>query len=455
MDERTNPGSGPVPIGSHPWAPSRRALLGGVGALASTALAGAVVGVTARPADAAADPSTGPEALDAAAGSDTTRWATSWATAPVAPTEADAVAYAGFTDTTLRQVLRVSAGGQVRLRFGNPFGTEPVRIGPVSVAVGSGGADVDTATTASVTFGGEPTGRLAAGATLVSDPVVRSTGSGPRPWQADDNSDVVVSVYLPGPTGPVSFHRNVHATGYAAPGIQVADAGARFSPTGTSSYLVAGLDVPVRGRAAVAILGDSIAEGVGTTTDTNSRWPDLLAARAGAGRAGDRRRTPAIANLGISGNRVLLDDARFGASGQARLDRDVFGLPCLATLLVHLGINDIQQPPSELDPGVILAGLDQIVRRARDQGLRVLGATVTPFEGWQRYTPELEQVREQVNDVLIAGGIFDAVVDFDAAVRDPARPTRLAPEFDSGDGLHPNDAGAQALADAVPLRELR
>ncbi len=265
---------------------------------------------------------------------------------------------------------------------------------------------------------------------------------------------MVVSVHLAGPTGPVSFHRNVHATGYAAPGDRVLDPGAAFVPSGTASYLVTGLDVPARGRAVVAVLGDSIAEGVGTTTDANSRWPDLLAGRVPAGRPGDRQRTPAVANLGISGNRVLLDDARFGVSGQARLDRDVFGLPGLSTLLVHLGINDIQQPPSQLEASVILAGLDQIVRRARDQGLRVLGATVTPFEGWQRYTPELEQVRARVNAGIL-GGLFDAVADFDEAVRDPARPQRLLPAYDSGDGLHPNDAGAQALADAVPLRELR
>jgi lysophospholipase L1-like esterase len=390
-------------------ATTRRALLGG-------AAAGIAAAVT-LPGTAAATRS---------------GWVASWATGLVAPTPADAVATAGFTDTTVRQVLRLSAGSRVRIRFGNPFGTAPITVGPVTAArPGS--------TPRPVTFGGRRQATLASGAWLTSDPVDVTVPGG---------TDLVVSTYLPGPTGPVSFHRNAHATNLLAPGDQTAHP----APDGTpvkSFFLIGAVEVDQAGGPVLAILGDSITEGVGTPDDANLRFPDQLARRLATG-----TRFPAIANLGISGNRVLLDDARFGQSGQSRFDRDVLSLPNLTTLLVYLGINDVQQPPSQLDPGEVLAGYRQLTLRARDHHLRVLGATIAPFEGWQRYTPELNQVREAVNAGIRTGRIFDHVVDVDAALRDPAQPTRLRPAYSSGDGLHPNAAGAAALAAAVDRRLL-
>ncbi|TDW88818.1 lysophospholipase L1-like esterase [Kribbella sp. VKM Ac-2566] len=355
------------------------------------------------------------------------RWAASWATAQTAPTAADADATSGFTDTTLRYKLRLSAGttsqsGEgvpavggvagadpaVRLRFANPFGSAPVVVGPV------------TANAEPVSFGGEKDVVLAAGATVVSDPVA---------LVLPDGGDLVVSMYLPGPTGPLSFHRNVHATG---------SIGDRAT---NSVFLLTAVDVPAAGRQVVAVLGDSITEGVGTPDNANLRWPDQYAARF--------RRRPAIANLGISGNRVLLDDARFGPGGQSRFDRDVLGLPNVATLVMFLGINDIQQPPSQTDPARILQAYEQLVRRAHDNDLEVIGATIGPFKGWIRYTDALDQVRNHVNAVLRQGRLFDRLFDVDAALRDPADPARLRPEFNSGDGLHPNSAGARAIALAL------
>lgn len=375
---------------------SRRSILGGT----AGGVLGSVLGTTATAA-----------AGQAKADSARLRWATSWATAQTAPTAADTDATSGFTDTTLRYKLHLSAGTTqpaVRLRFANPFGSAPVVVGPV------------TANAKPVLFGGEKDVVLAAGATVVSDPVG---------LVLPDGGDLVVSMYLPGPTGPLSFHRNVHATGYI-----------EDRPT-NSVFLLTGVDVPATGRQVVAVLGDSIAEGVGTPDNANLRWPDQYAARF--------RRRPAIANLGISGNRVLLDDARFGPSGQSRFDRDVLALPNVGTLVMFLGINDIQQPPSQTDPSRILHAYEQLVRRARDHDLEVVGATIGPFKGWIRYTDALDQVRNDVNSVLRQGKLFDRLLDVDAALRDPADPARLRPDFNSGDGLHPNSAGAKAIALAL------
>lgn len=341
------------------------------------------------------------------------RWTASWATAQTAPTDSDPVASAGLTGGTFTAHVRLSAGGQVRLRYGHAFGTVPVLIGPVT----AGGRPV--------TFGGQRQAWLAAGASLTSDAVAG--------LRAAEGSLLTVRTELPGPTGPLSFHRNTHAS-HDVDGERT-----------TSVYLLTGVEVTGAHGPVVAVLGDSIAEGVGTPDDSGLRWPDQLA-----------RRLPgsAVADLGISGNRVLLDDARFGPGGQARFDRDVLSLPGLRTVLVHLGVNDLQQPPSQTDPALVLAGYRQLVLRSRDAGLRAVGATIAPFGGWTRWTPELETVRLRINAAVRTGRVFDAVADFDAALRDPDHPERLRPAYDSGDGLHPNPSGHAALAAAVDRRHL-
>lgn len=341
------------------------------------------------------------------------RWTASWATAQTAPTDTDPVASAGLTGGTFTAHVRLSAGGQVRLRYGHAFGTLPVLIGPVT----AGGRPV--------TFGGQRQAWLAAGASLTSDAVAG--------LRVAEGSLLTVVTELPGPTGPLSFHRNTHAS-HDVDGERT-----------TSVYLLTGVEVTGAHGPVVAVLGDSIAEGVGTPDDSDLRWPDQLA-----------RRLPgsAVADLGISGNRVLLDDARFGPGGQARFDRDVLSLPGLRTVLVHLGVNDLQQPPSQTDPALVLAGYRQLVLRSRDAGLRAVGATIAPFGGWTRWTPELETVRLRINAAVRTGRVFDAVADFDAALRDPDHPERLRPAYDSGDGLHPNPSGHAALAAAVDRRHL-
>ncbi|MFB6501229.1 MULTISPECIES: SGNH/GDSL hydrolase family protein [unclassified Streptomyces] len=377
--------------------PARRGVLTAAASLAAVA--------AAAPGARAAERSGG--------GTGRSRWTTSWATAQTAPTATDAVAGAGLTDATFTAHVRLSAGGNVRLRYGHAFGTVPVLVGPVT----AGGRPV--------TFGGRRQAWLAAGASLTSDPV-----DGLRAAEA---ARLTVETRLPGPTGPLSFHRNTHASHFVD--------GERT----TSVFLLTGVEVTGAHGPVVAVLGDSITEGVGTPDDADLRWPDQLA-----------RRLPgsAVANLGISGNRLLLDDARFGPGGQARFDRDVLSLPGLRTVLVHLGVNDLQQPPSQTDPARVLDGYRQLVLRARNSGLRAVGATITPFEGWIRWTPELEEVRQRINAAVRTGHVFDAVADFDAALRDPQHPSRMAAAYDSGDGLHPNPAGHAALAAAVDRRHL-
>ncbi|MGW1087040.1 SGNH/GDSL hydrolase family protein [Streptomyces sp. NPDC002596] len=372
--------------------------------------------LTAAAAGLAAAAATAPGAQATEAprsGAGRSRWTTSWATAQTAPTATDTVASAGLTDGTFTATVRLSAGGQVRLRYGHAFGTVPVLIGPVT----AGGQPV--------TFGGRQQAWVAAGASLTSDSVAG--------LRTPDAARLTVETRLPGPTGPLSFHRNTHAS-HSVDGTRT-----------TSVFLLTGVEVTGAHGPVIAVLGDSIAEGVGTPDDADLRWPDQLA-----------RRLPgsAVANLGISGNRVLLDDARFGPGGQARFDRDVLSLPGLRTVLVHLGVNDLQQPPSQTDPALLLAGYRQLVLRARNAGLRAVGATITPFEGWTRWTPELEAVRQRINAAVRTGRVFDAVADFDAAVRDPDRPSRMLPAHDSGDGLHPNPSGHAALAAAVDRRHL-
>lgn len=341
------------------------------------------------------------------------RWTTSWATAQTAPTPTDTVASTGLTQGTFTAHVRLSAGGQVRLRYGHAFGTVPVLVGPVT----AGGRPV--------TFGGQRQAWLAAGASLTSDAVAG--------LRAAEASLLTIRTELPGPTGPLSFHRNTHAS-HDIDGVRT-----------TSVFLLTGVEVTGAHGPVIAVLGDSIAEGVGTPDDSDLRWPDQLA-----------RRLPgaAVADLGISGNRVLLDDARFGPGGQARFDRDVLSLPGLRTVLVHLGVNDLQQPPGQTDPALVLAGYRQLALRARDAGLRVIGATIAPFGGWTRWTPELETARQRINAAVRTGRVFDAVADFDAALRDPDHPERLRPAYDSGDGLHPSPSGHAALAAAVDRRHL-
>jgi len=202
----------------------------------------------------------------------------------------------------------------------------------------------------------------------------------------------------------------------------------------------------------VVAFGDSITDGYQSTYDLNARWPNILADRLLALPARDQL---GVLNAAISGNRILLDGGNgFGPAAISRFQRDVLDQPAVRTVIILEGINDIQQTPHQLDAQAIIAGLRQLIGMAHARGVRVIGGTLTPFEGWSTYGPQEEQTREAVNQWIRTSRSYDGVVDFDAVVRDPADPHRILPAFDSGDHLHPTDAGYRAMGAAIPLAEL-
>jgi lysophospholipase L1-like esterase len=270
--------------------------------------------------------------------------------------------------------------------------------------------------------------------------------------------ELAISLFFATPTGPTTFHSLALTTSYLAAGDHTADVGAAaFTSTTGSWFLLDGVDVETaRADDAVVTLGDSITDGFASTVDANNRWPDVLARRLNA-RAGNRT---SVLNEGISGNRVLNNAPCCGVNALARLDRDVLAQHGARFVILLEGINDIgfsqlnfpeTAPPTEVSAAQIVAGYRQIIDQVHAIGLRIYGATLTPFEGAGYETPAGLVKRDAVNGFIRTGGAFDAVIDFDRVTRDPADPERLLPAFDSGDHLHPSDAGYRAMANAIPL----
>lgn len=353
-----------------------------------------------------------------------------------------------WRDRTLRLVVHTSAGGpRVRARFDNTFAATPVRIGGATVAVRAAGAAARKAPVR-LSFGGARGVEIPAGAQAYSDPLAFTVPAG---------SDLLVSFHLPGPVTAAPVHRRAHQRSYLSePGDHTADdSAAPFTSTLTSWPLLTGVDVG-GGPGSVVLLGDSITDGDRSTADANRRWPDVLARRLRAQGAVPRY---GVLNHGISGNRVTGD--RYpgeGVSGDTagvgalhRFDRDVLAQTSVRTAVVFEGVNDLL---AGTDAQRVINGLRELAERGRARGLRMLGATVLPCGGRAGCTAAVDARREEVNTWLRRTDAFDAVLDFDAVARDPARPTRLLPAYDSGDHLHPGDAGLAALAHSVDLRLL-
>jgi lysophospholipase L1-like esterase len=296
-----------------------------------------------------------------------------------------------------------------------------------------------------LTFGGSARITVPAGGEVLSDPAF---------LRVPDDADLLVTTYVPTPSGPVTYHPAATQNSFFTRNGDFAaeESGASYNEQTSVWHYVSGVDVQgSMAPGSVATLGDSITDGVGSPTGANHRWPDYLADRLLAS-----PRKLGIVNAGISGNRLLLDipGHGFGRNALARVDNDVLSLGTVQTMIVMLGINDIQQSPHQTDPAQIIAAHRQLIAQARARGIRVLGATLTPFKGWQVYDQTLENTRLAVNEFIRTSGAYDGVVDFDAAIRDPQDPLRMLPAYDSGDHLHPGDAGYKAMAAAVNLGQL-
>jgi lysophospholipase L1-like esterase len=385
-------------------------------------------------------------------------WTAAWGAAPLPPGPAIGPfpATPAFSDQTIRQTVRLTASGsRIRVRFTNEYGSKPLLIGAARVALADDKGAVVPGTARTLSFAGKPTVLIPAGSPFLSDPV-------DLPVKA--LSSVSISMYLPEDTGQCTCHAVGLQTAY------VSDTGdfvaAEFVPKQTNSVraFISGVAVySTEAATTLVVLGDSISDGVGSTPDSNRRWPDLLAERLAA-----RHGRPAlgVVNMGISGNRVLNDGA--GQSALARFDRDVLSLPGVAYVIIFEGVNDLgisfgefQGPMAEVFKGLVpqskataeamIAGYRQLIDRAHGKGLKVFGATIIPYEGAAYYSPAGEAVRQQINQWIRTGGAFDAVLDFDAVVRDPSKPTQIAAPFQAGDHLHGSDRGYEAIAKSIDL----
>ncbi len=350
---------------------------------------------------------------------------------------------------TIRNIVHTSVGGpEVRIRVSNVFGTAALQVAHATVALPAapGRPDVAAGTLREVTFGGAASVTIPVGHDVLSDPVRLTVPA---------NHDLLVTTYTPGNPTPFTYHPDAQEYSYYTSGTDQADAvsAAAFPQTTGSWYLLTGVEVGgSAARGDVVAFGDSITDGYQSTYNLNARWPNILADRLLALPPRDQL---GVLNAGIGGNRILLDGGNgFGPAALTRFGRDVLDQPAVRSVIILEGINDIQQTPHQLDATKIIAGLQQLIDMAHSHGLRVIGGTLTPFEGWSTYDQQEEQTREAVNHWIRASHAYDAVVDFDAVVRDPADPHRFRPAYDSGDHLHPNDAGYMAMGAAVKLADL-
>ncbi|TDD28735.1 SGNH/GDSL hydrolase family protein [Kribbella turkmenica] len=374
-------------------------------------------------------------------------WIGSWAVA-VTPPGTSGLSATGVTDTTLRQVAHLSAGGsELRLRLSNVYGRSPLVVGKVTLTPRgddlAGTPTVEPSKLVPVLFGGRPSVTIPVGTEWVSDPVRLAV---------PDDTDLVISTYFPGPTGPLTQHPAGYATSFLATGDQTGGDGSQYQAiSGMARYIIEGVDVRSRVRGSVVLFGDSITDGVVSPIDQNLRYPDQLADRLLAGPA---HRELGVLNAGISGNRLLNNAGTAGDSALARFDRDVLGQAGVQTVVLLEGINDIGGSRGAVEPAALIAVHRQFIERAHQAGLKVIGATLTPYEGAGYYTPEGEADRQALNHWIRTSGEYDAVVDFDKAVRDPAAPSKMLPAYDVGDHLHPNAEGFKAMAQAFELKEL-
>lgn len=372
-------------------------------------------------------------------------WVGTWAASPM-------LALGGFTvhpfaATTLREIVHVSNGGdQIRIRFTNELGSDPLTISDAHAALSAGGAAIKDGTDHAVTFGGATSVRIAPGAAVFSDPV---------PLAVPALSDVAISFYLPNQIMRAeTYHAFADQDNFLADG-DVAGASSLPQPTTTTSwYFVDGVDVPAEnGSRSIVTLGDSITDGAHSTLNANLRWPNVLANRL---KQEHGMENVSVLDEGIGGNRVLNETA--GPSALSRLDRDVLAQNGVKYVIVLESINDIGRlahltaPEDDINAQQLEFALKQIADAAHEHGIKAIGATLTPYGGANYYSEKGEQVREAVNDWIRTSGTFDGVIDFDQITRDPQKPTWFNPAYDSGDHLHPGDEGYKAMGAGIDLK---
>ncbi|WP_433124665.1 SGNH/GDSL hydrolase family protein [Micromonospora sp. CA-240977] len=416
--------------------PARRVAASAVAALLTALCVPLVVHLARERHDRAPALARAPRTPAATASHDQQHFAVTWA----ASAERQG---AGPAERSYRFVVRTSVGGDaLRIRLTNAFGEHSVTFASAYAGLRRQGAELVPGSNRPLTFGGQASVTVPAGEIILSDPL---------PGEVAPESDLVVSLHVTGALGMRSGHLLALQTSYATTGDHaVEEAATNWTETLTSWYWLDAVSVRTSTAiSSVVVLGDSITDGFASSTDTNRRWPDYLSRRLQAAPGNPVR---GVANEGISGNKVLAGGA--GPAALRRFDRDVLSHSGVDTVFVHEGINDIKAHTG-VTVDDLTAGYRQLVDRAHAAGTCVVGATAMPYQGWPEYDDAGEAVRQGVNDWIRHSGVFDAVVDFDEITRSPDDPRTLLPSFDSGDHLHPNDRGMQAMADAVDLAVLR
>jgi lysophospholipase L1-like esterase len=370
------------------------------------------------------------------------QWVTAWTAAPDSPGPS-------LKTQTIRQIIRTSiAGSKVRIRLSNLFGTTPVTFGSVHVAKHESGSAIKAGTDRTVTFGGKSVVTIAPGTEALSDPVALSVSA---------LEQLAVSFYLPNGAATSTIHSTAIQTAFIVSGDVSLQATFPKGETDNSRYFLTDVEVMAKpGAQTILIVGDSITDGVGSTEDGNARWPDALAERL---QSNPKLTGIAVANSGISGNRILSDGVEpyLGPSGLKRFERDALSKPNVRWILLFSGGNDISAPfvlkdsKANVSAEQIIEGMKTLIKRAHQKGIKMIGATLTPKGGSKFFFEEGEIKRQQVNSWIRTSGAFDAFVDFDKLIGDPDLPQRMLTAYDSGDHIHPNDAGYKKMAALIDL----
>jgi lysophospholipase L1-like esterase len=386
-------------------------------------------------------------------------WIATWAAAPAAADPDPKEPLLNLENQTVRERVRVSiSGGRIRLRLSNEFGTSPLLVGSVTVAVPNDPSSVKTGSIHPVTFGGRSPITIPPGAPVLSDPVAFPVAQG---------SEISVSIYFPKRVATPTWHLLALKRAVVSPrGDHTHDENIQGGKESQSSILLTAVLVPAQpSKRLVVAFGDSIVDGDGSTVDADHNWPSDLVRRLGKTPEGAKL---GVVNEGIAGNRLLADGplAGLGVSALARFDRDALSIPGVTHIVLLEGINDLSFPGAKLgeislaDPADVrtadnlIGAHRQLIALAHARGVKLIGATLTPCEGVDipgYYSEAKNAARQAVNNWIRKGGEFDAVIDFDAVLRDPDHPGRILPRLSSEDHLHPNDAGYQAMADAINL----